>query len=96
MAASCGGSARCQKYWPSPPSARTLTAVPLYHKNAMAGAIKPMLHCGGSVVILPNFEPRRFLQTLSHYRCTKSGGVPAVFTRLLQHRDLIASSISRR
>jgi len=79
-----------QKYWPSPLSARTLTAVPLYHKNAMAGAIKPMLHCGGSVVILPNFEPRRFLQSLAHYRCTKSGGVPAVFTRLLQHRELIA------
>ena len=78
-----------QKYWPSEPSARTLTAVPLYHKNAMAGAIKPMLLAGGSVVILPNFEPRRFLHTLSDYRCTKAGGVPAVFTRLLQHRDLI-------
>jgi acyl-CoA synthetase (AMP-forming)/AMP-acid ligase II len=78
-----------QKYWPSEPSARTLTAVPLYHKNAMAGAIKPMLHAGGSVVILPNFEPRRFLHTLADYRCTKAGGVPAVFTRLLQHRNLI-------
>jgi long-chain acyl-CoA synthetase len=78
-----------QKYWPSDPSARALAAVPLYHKNAMAGAIKPLLHAGGSVVILPNFEPRRFLETLSKYRCTQAGGVPAVFTRLLQHRDLI-------
>jgi acyl-CoA synthetase (AMP-forming)/AMP-acid ligase II len=66
-----------------------LTAVPLYHKNAMAGAIKPMLHAGGSVVILPNFEPRRFLTALAEYRCTATGGVPAVFTLLLQHRDLI-------
>ena len=49
-----------QKYWPSDATARALAAVPLYHKNAMAGAIKPMLHAGGSVVILPNFEPRRF------------------------------------
>jgi long-chain acyl-CoA synthetase len=80
-----------QKYWPSDLSARALAAVPLYHKNAMAGAIKPLLHAGGSVVILPNFEPRRFLETLSHYRCTQAGGVPAVFTRLLQHRDLIES-----
>ena len=59
-----------QKYWPSTPEDRVLAAVPLYHKNAMAGAIKPLLHCGGSVVILPNFEPRRFLQVLSDYRCT--------------------------
>lgn len=81
----------CQRYWPSSPADRILTAVPLYHKNAMAGAIKPMLHCGGSAVILPNFEPRRFLTTLSEYRCTGSGGVPAVFTLLLQERDLIGS-----
>ncbi|MEL6978313.1 MAG: class I adenylate-forming enzyme family protein [Pseudomonadota bacterium] len=81
---------RCvQKYWPSAPEARALAAVPLYHKNAMAGAIKPMLHAGGSVVLLPDFEPRRFLETLSERRCTKAGAVPTVYTKLLQHRDLI-------
>ena len=72
-------------------SDRALTAVPLYHKNAMAGAIKTVLHAGASTVILPNFEPRRFLETLASYRCTYTGGVPAVFTLLLQQRDLIGS-----
>ena len=57
----------------------------------MAGAIKPLLHVGGTVVILPDFEPRRFLRTLSEYRCTMAGAVPAVFTKLLQERDLIES-----
>ena len=79
----------CQRYWPSGPEDRVLTAVPLYHKNAMAGAIKPILHVGGTVIILPDFEPTRFLHTLSSYRCTATGGVPAVFTLLLQHRELI-------
>ncbi len=78
-----------QRYWPLAPDERALAAVPLYHKNAMAGAVKPMLHAGGSVVLLPNFEPRRFLQALSDYRCTRTGGVPAVFTLLLQQKDLI-------
>ncbi len=78
-----------QKYWPADTAARALVAVPLYHKNAMAGAIKPMLYAGGSVVLLPDFEPRRFLTVLSEYRCTQAGAVPAVFTKLLQHRDLI-------
>src|SRR5215470_13799836 len=83
---------RCvNKYWPTTPEDRALAAVPLYHKNAMAGAVKPMLPLGGSVVILPNFEPRRFLQVLSHYRCTHAGGVPAVFTLLLQQKDLLES-----
>ena len=65
--------------------------MPLYHKNAMAGAIKPLLQCGGSVVLLPGFEPRRFLETLAGYRCTLAGAVPAVFTLLLQEKDLIES-----
>src|SRR5262249_36322303 len=73
------------------PGGGTLTAVPLYHKNAMAGAVKTVLHAGSTTVILPNFEPRRFLQTLADYRITHSGGVPAVFTLLLQHKDLLAS-----
>jgi acyl-CoA synthetase (AMP-forming)/AMP-acid ligase II len=77
------------RYWPMAAESRALAAVPLYHKNAMAGAIKPMLSVGGSVVLLPNFEPRRFLEVLSRYRCTHASGVPAVFTLLLQERDLI-------
>ena len=81
----------CHRYWPHAESDRVLTAVPLYHKNAMAGAIKTVLHAGASTVILPNFEPRRFLETLSRYRITHTGGVPAVFTLLLQQRDLLES-----
>jgi long-chain acyl-CoA synthetase len=78
-----------QRYWPMPAETRALVAVPLYHKNAMAGAIKPMLAAGGSVVLLPDFKPARFLRALSDYRCTHASGVPAVFTLLLQERDLI-------
>jgi long-chain acyl-CoA synthetase len=80
-----------QRYWPIPTESRALVAVPLYHKNAMAGAIKPMLAAGGSVVLLPDFRPARFLHALSDYRCTHASGVPAVFTLLLQERELIAS-----
>jgi acyl-CoA synthetase (AMP-forming)/AMP-acid ligase II len=79
------------RHWPMAETDRALTAVPLYHKNAMAGAIKTVLHAGASTVILPNFEPRRFLQTLADYRCTHTGGVPAVFTLLLQQKDLLES-----
>ena len=80
-----------QKFWPEKANNRALAAVPMYHKNAMAGAFKPLLHVGGSVVILANFEPVRFLNALSEYRCTNTGGVPAVYAALLKHKDLIAS-----
>ncbi len=81
---------RClKKHWPAGPGDRALAAVPLYHKNAMAGAVKPLLQAGGSVVILPGFEPVAFLQALSVYQCTQVGAVPAVFTILLDHMNLI-------
>jgi len=83
---------RCLKeYWPADPGDRALAAVPLYHKNAMAGAVKPLLQAGGSVVILPGFRPQSFLRALGEYRCTQVGAVPAVFTILLDHMDLIRS-----
>lgn len=82
---------RClERHWPADPSERALVAVPLYHKNAMAGAVKPLLQAGGSVVILPGFEPESFLRALSGHRCTRVSAVPAVFAMALKHKDLIA------
>src|SRR5215471_21492951 len=45
---------------------RALVAVPLYHKNAMLGAVKPMLLCGGSMVILPGFDPVQVIRSIAH------------------------------
>lgn len=79
------------RHWPPGEGSRTLTAMPLYHKNAMAGAVKPMLSAGGSVVIMERFEPMAFIEALARYRITRSGGVPAAFSMMLRHRDLIRS-----
>lgn len=80
-----------QRYWPTNPDDRGLIALPLFHKNAMRGTVKPMLYAGGSFVLMPNYEPRTYLNSLSKYRCTYSRGVAAVFTMFLQYRDTLAS-----
>jgi long-chain acyl-CoA synthetase len=64
-------------------------ALPLFHKNALRGTVKPMLHAGGSFVLMPAYEPRAYLDALAKYRCTYSRGVAAVFTMFLQHRDYL-------
>lgn len=79
-----------QKFWPTEESEVGLVAVPLFHKNAMRGTIKPVLAAGAKAVLMPRFEPRAFLEALARYKVTFSGGVPAIFTMLLQHQDLIA------
>src|SRR5204862_8331509 len=75
--------------WPTTPQDRGLIALPLFHKNAMRGTVKPMLYAGGSFVLMPGYEPRAYLEALAKYRCTYSRGVAAVFTMFLQHRDTL-------
>jgi long-chain acyl-CoA synthetase len=76
-----------QRYWPSSPDDRGLIALPLFHKNALRGTVKPVLFAGGSFVLMPRYEPRSYLEALAKYRCTYSRGVAAVFTMFLQHQD---------
>jgi long-chain acyl-CoA synthetase len=76
-----------QRYWPTKPEDRGLIALPLFHKNAMRGTVKPMLYAGGSFVLMPGYEPKRYLEALAKYKCSYSRGVAAVFSMFLQHRD---------
>src|SRR5262245_41104482 len=78
-----------QRYWPAAESDRGLIALPLFHKNALRGTVKPMLYAGGSFVLMPGYEPRAYLDALAKYKCTYSRGVAAVFTMFLQHRDYL-------
>lgn len=78
-----------QRYWPASPEDRGLIALPLFHKNAMRGTVKPMLYAGGSFVLMPGYEPKSYLDALARYRCTYSRGVAAVFTMFLQHREAL-------
>src|SRR5262249_60670865 len=66
-------------------------ALPLFHKNALRGTVKPMLYAGGSFVLMPAYEPRAYLDALAKYKCTYSRGVAAVFTMFLQHRDYLCT-----
>ena len=75
-----------QRHWPSRPDDRGCVALPLFHKNALRGTVKPMLYAGGSFVLMPGFEPKAYMETLARYRCTFSRGVAAVFTMVLEHR----------
>jgi long-chain acyl-CoA synthetase len=78
-----------QRYWPADENSRGLIALPLFHKNALRGTVKPMLFAGGSFVLMPAYEPRAYLETLAKYKCTYSRGVAAVFTMFLQYRDYL-------
>lgn len=64
---------------------RALVAVPMYHKNAMINAVKPVLMAGASLVILPRFDPAEVAAAIQEHRCTYTTGVPAMYKMLLAH-----------
>ncbi len=69
---------------------RALVAVPLFHKNAMIGAVKPLLLAGGSLVILPGFDPGEVIRAIERYRVTYMTGVPAMYKMILAETELLA------
>ncbi|MGH8694202.1 MAG: class I adenylate-forming enzyme family protein, partial [Burkholderiales bacterium] len=71
---------------------RALVAVPLFHKNAMAGAVKPFLLAGGSVVILPGFNALQVIQAIERYQVTYLTGVPAMYKMILAEKEALAQA----
>jgi acyl-CoA synthetase (AMP-forming)/AMP-acid ligase II len=68
---------------------RALIAVPLYHKNAMVGAVKPFLLAGGSLVILPGFDALEVIRAIDRYKVTYLTGVPAMYKMILAEREAL-------
>src|SRR4030095_9038213 len=69
---------------------RALIAVPLYHKNAMAGAVKPFLLAGGSLVVLPGFDALEGIRAIDRFKVTYLTSVPAMYKMILAEKDALA------
>ncbi|MFD1412536.1 class I adenylate-forming enzyme family protein [Oceanobacillus jeddahense] len=63
---------------------RSLVAVPLFHKNAMA-EIKRTFYLGASTVVLPKVDIVAMLQSIQKHQCTFMTGVPAVYRSIVNH-----------
>lgn len=68
---------------------RGVISAPLYHKNALL-AVKSALAPGGSVVLLPRYDARHYIDCIERYRLTMLTGVPTMYALMLQQSDLLA------
>jgi len=69
---------------------RGVISAPLYHKNALL-AVKSALAPGGSVVLLPRYDARQYIDCIERYRLTMLTGVPTMYALMLQQSDLLAN-----
>jgi acyl-CoA synthetase (AMP-forming)/AMP-acid ligase II len=68
---------------------RYLVAAPLYHMNALALA---QLACAAhaTIVLLPHFTPKAYLDAIAAYRCTWLTAVPPMIAMMLREGELMA------
>lgn len=81
-----GGAAMVQiqmSEWQWPEEVRFLICTPLSH--AGAAFFTPTLLKGGSLTVLPGFDPEKFMQTVQDHRITATMLVPTMIYVLLDH-----------
>jgi long-chain acyl-CoA synthetase len=68
---------------------RYLIAAPLYHMNALALS-KLACAAHATVVLLPQFTARAYIEGIERYRCTWLTAVPPMIAMMLREQDLLA------
>ena len=68
---------------------RYLIAAPLYHMNALALA-KLACAAHATIVLLPQFSARAYIEAIGRYRCTLLTAVPPMIAMMLRERELLA------
>ena len=78
-------------------SGRHATAVtlPLFHATAQTAQMLAYLHLGGTLVLLPRFDPAALLAAMAAERVTHWIGVPTMYWTLLKHAKEQNIDVSR-
>jgi long-chain acyl-CoA synthetase len=70
------------------PSRTTLVVAPMYHMNGLffsCVALASRL----TLVSMPRFEARAYLQAVASWRCSVLSGIPTMFALMVRERDLV-------
>ena len=78
-----GTGAMNQMLWGFNQDSVYLSPAPLYH-SAPAAFSTATLALGGTVVVMPRFDPVQALESIEKYKVTHSQWVPTMFTRMLK------------
>lgn len=63
----------------------TAITLPLFHATAQTAQMNAFLHLGGTLALLPRFDPAALLALMSRERITHWIGVPTMYWALLEH-----------
>ncbi|MBO0774761.1 MAG: long-chain fatty acid--CoA ligase [Actinobacteria bacterium] len=61
-----------------------VAVLPLFHVFGLSSVLNTAVRFGGSLVLIPRFEPGAVLDAVERHRCTIFSGVPTMYFALLQ------------
>jgi long-chain acyl-CoA synthetase len=61
-----------------------VAVLPLFHVFGLSSVLNTAVRFGGTLVLLPRFEPDAVLDAIARYRCTIFSGVPTMYYGLLR------------
>jgi long-chain acyl-CoA synthetase len=68
--------------------------LPLFHSFGQTVGMNATVLAGGTITLLPRFDPTKALEVLQRDRCTVMLGVPTMYVALLQHPDRASFDLS--
>lgn len=72
----------------------SICAAPLFHVTGLGQVTMPMFFKGGTVVVVPQFDPGSFLALIRSSRVTSFAAVPTMLQMLTEHEDWATSDLS--
>jgi acyl-CoA synthetase (AMP-forming)/AMP-acid ligase II len=76
---------------PVPQGQRSLVAAPLYHMNGLA-MCQTTLHQGDTIVLLPQFTTRGYVEAAARHRVAFLTSVPTMIAMILREKELLAGN----
>jgi long-chain acyl-CoA synthetase len=70
---------------------RLLIAAPLFHMNGL-GTLKFALAAGATVILLPQFDTRRYIAAIARFKSTWLTAVPPMLAMMFKERDLFQAT----
>ena len=66
-----------------------IIAQPLFHMNGLFSC-KTIFASNASLVFMPSFETRKYIEAMAAYKVVAAGGVPTMWARVVKETELIA------
>ena len=77
-----------QRMLPDGAGERFIVAAPLFHMNGLFST-KMVFAMGASMVLMPGFTPRGYIEAVARYRVTALTSVPTMIARVMKETDLL-------